>query len=157
METLVLCHCSNLHVLLSFLRSLFHAQNKKETRSKSRPKHCSVSMISRNCDEAYRLDESGNLHVPHDATDEFCSGPCYGETKLVLNCINGILKHFLFYNKASVVDVRRTIYAACSYTNKRGNFDVASYLEGEYSAAAHKLGLPFPMFVAMVGGTLMLI
>lgn len=53
-------------------------------------------------------------------TDEYCSSPCISETHLVLNCIENVLSHFKFYNKASINDVRETIKSGCSYGPKRG-------------------------------------
>ncbi|MBA0859638.1 hypothetical protein Goshw_009112 [Gossypium schwendimanii] len=87
------------------------------------------------CDEAYRLNESGNLNVPREATDIFCNGPCFAETKLVLKCVDNILSDFIFYNKATIGDVTNVLHAGCSYTNRRGNFDVGDYFQGEISEA----------------------
>lgn len=53
-------------------------------------------------------------------TDEYCSSPCISETHRVLNCIENLLSHFKFYNKASINDVRGTIKSGCSYGPKRG-------------------------------------
>ncbi|KAL8105407.1 uncharacterized protein LOC141678693 [Apium graveolens] len=81
------------------------------------------------CEESYRLTESGNINVPPEYTDQYCRGSCFSETNLVLNCIDDILSHFLFYNRASVWDVRATIKAGCSYGPKRGNFNVAEHIQ----------------------------
>ena len=72
------------------------------------------------CNEAYRLNENGNLNVPRDATDIFCTGPCLAETQLVLKCVDNILSDFTFYNKATVRDIRDVLHAGCSYTSRRG-------------------------------------
>ncbi|KAH8496383.1 hypothetical protein H0E87_019221 [Populus deltoides] len=58
-----------------------------------------------------------------------------GETHLVLNCIQNIMKNFVFYNKATIVDVRYTIKAGCSYGPERGNFDVSEHLQAEQNNA----------------------
>ncbi|XVF05968.1 hypothetical protein REPUB_Repub06bG0007300 [Reevesia pubescens] len=87
------------------------------------------------CAEAYRLNESGNLNVPLEATDIFCSGPCLAETQLVLKCLDNILSDFTFYNKATVRDIRDVLRDGCSYTSRRGNFDVGDYFQGEISEA----------------------
>lgn len=79
-----------------------------------------ASQIYSSCKESYRLTESGNLNVPHDYTDQYCNGPCLTETHLVLDCIEGILYHFVFYNKATIKDVRDTIKAGCGYGPERG-------------------------------------
>ncbi|PPD97394.1 hypothetical protein GOBAR_DD05607 [Gossypium barbadense] len=71
------------------------------------------------CDEAYRLNESGNLNVPREATDIFCNGPCFAETQIVLKCVDNILSDFIFYNKATIGDVTNVLHAGCSYTNRR--------------------------------------
>lgn len=58
--------------------------------------------------------------MPPEYADHYCNGACLSETYLVLNCIDNILSHFLFYNRATIRDVRETIKAACSYGPKRG-------------------------------------
>ncbi|KAG8480881.1 hypothetical protein CXB51_025586 [Gossypium anomalum] len=87
------------------------------------------------CEESSRLSASGNLDVPPEYTDEYCSGPCLSETHLVLNCIENIMKNFVFYNKATIHDIRDTIKAGCSYGPERGNFDVEEHLEAEESGS----------------------
>lgn len=93
--------------------------------------------------------------------DPYCNGPCLSETHLVLNCIENIMKNFVFYNKATIVDVRYTIKAGCSYGPERGillvyevvillwflpqsqilvwchpgNFDVSEHLQAEQNNA----------------------
>ncbi|XP_027364501.1 uncharacterized protein LOC113871603 [Abrus precatorius] len=89
------------------------------------------------CNEAYRLNPSGNINIPPDATDFFCSGPCLTETQLVLNCIDNILSNFIFYNKATVQQMRYALNAGCSYSRQRGNFNLADYIGGEANNA-HK-------------------
>ncbi|XP_058076766.1 uncharacterized protein LOC131225277 [Magnolia sinica] len=109
-------------------------------------------MIYESCQEAYQLNESGNINVPSEAADEYCNGPCYSETELVLNCVDGILSNFVFYNKATVQDVRSVINAGCSDTSERGNFDVASHIQGVHSHA-HKHVHPIYMYMVMaIGG-----
>lgn len=80
------------------------------------------------CEESYRLTESGELHVPVDHVPEFCTGPCLEETNLVLHCLDGIMEHFLFFNKATTKDVRDTILVACSHG---GDLDVAEHIEAD--------------------------
>ncbi|XAR57023.1 hypothetical protein NMG60_11025021 [Bertholletia excelsa] len=89
--------------------------------------------IYSSCEETCRLSQSGNLNVPHEHTDEFCNGPCLAETYLVLHCIENILAHFEFHNKATVQDVRQTIEAGCGHGSQRGNFNVAEHLQAEKS------------------------
>ncbi|XP_057531951.1 uncharacterized protein LOC130810043 [Amaranthus tricolor] len=84
------------------------------------------------CDDSCRLTVSGELHVSNDQVDEFCSGPCLEETNLVLDCIDGIMEHFLFFNKATTQDIRDTIVAGCGDGDERGNFDVAEHIEADY-------------------------
>ncbi|KAB2062880.1 hypothetical protein ES319_A10G180800v1 [Gossypium barbadense] len=91
--------------------------------------------IYSSCEESSRLSASGNLDVPPEYTDEYCSGPCLSETHLVLNCIENIMKNFVFYNKATIHDIRDTIKAGCSYGPERGNFDVEEHLEAEESGS----------------------
>ncbi|XP_039032363.1 uncharacterized protein LOC120167406 [Hibiscus syriacus] len=88
------------------------------------------------CDEAYRLNESGNLNVPREATDVFCNGPCLAETRLVLQCVDDVLSGFVFYNKATVRDITNVLRAGCSYTSTRGNFGVGDYFQGGISDAS---------------------
>ncbi|BBG93105.1 Glycine-rich protein family, partial [Prunus dulcis] len=87
------------------------------------------------CEESYRLNESGDLKVPAAKTDEYCNGPCLQETHLVLDCVDNILSNFLFYNKATVQDVRDTIRAGCGYGEERGKFDVPEHIKAEGSKA----------------------
>ncbi|KAF4393669.1 hypothetical protein G4B88_007655 [Cannabis sativa] len=89
--------------------------------------------IYSSCEESYRLSESGNLEVPPEKAEEYCGGPCLKETHLVLSCIDNILANFLFYNKATIQDVRDTIHAGCGYGPERGNFNVAQHIEAEES------------------------
>ncbi|KAK6146218.1 hypothetical protein DH2020_020087 [Rehmannia glutinosa] len=91
--------------------------------------------IYSSCDEAYRLTQNGELNVSPEYTDQYCNGPCLKETHLVLDCIDGILKHFVFYNKATLEDVRETIEVGCSYGPKRGDFNVAEHIEADSAIA----------------------
>ncbi|KAK8501663.1 hypothetical protein V6N12_002401 [Hibiscus sabdariffa] len=72
------------------------------------------------CNEAYRLNESGDLNIPREATDVFCNGPCLAETQLVLKCVDNVLSGFVFYNKATIRDITNVLRAGCSNTNTRG-------------------------------------
>ncbi|KAL4386073.1 hypothetical protein GQ457_09G024160 [Hibiscus cannabinus] len=91
--------------------------------------------IYSSCEESYRLTASGNLDVPFEYTDEYCVGPCLSETQLVLNCIENIMKHFLFYNRATIQDIRDTIHAGCSYGPERGHFNVEEHIEAEENSS----------------------
>ncbi|KAL1807413.1 hypothetical protein ACET3Z_024403 [Daucus carota] len=88
------------------------------------------------CEQSYRLTESGDINVPPEYADQYCRGPCFSETNLVLNCIDNILSHFLFYNRASIQDVRETIKAGCSYGPERGNFNVAEHIQARENSAS---------------------
>lgn len=79
-----------------------------------------VLQVYTGCDEAYRLTLSGNINVPPEATDLFCTGPCLTQTQAILNCIDNVLSDFLFYNRATVRDIRYVLRAGCSHTNLRG-------------------------------------
>ncbi|KAL1831696.1 hypothetical protein ACET3Z_001347 [Daucus carota] len=87
------------------------------------------------CEKSYRLTESGNINVPPGYTDQYCHGSCLSETNLVLNCIDNILSHFLFYNRASIYDLRATIKAGCSYGPHRGNFNVEEHILARENSA----------------------
>ncbi|KAL5541918.1 hypothetical protein UlMin_009628 [Ulmus minor] len=89
--------------------------------------------IYSSCEESYRLTESGNLEVPSEKTEEYCSGPCLTETNLVLDCIDNILSHFVFYNRATIQEVRETVQAGCGYGPERGDFNVEEHIESEES------------------------
>ncbi|KAJ4848403.1 hypothetical protein Tsubulata_032772, partial [Turnera subulata] len=91
--------------------------------------------IYSSCEEAYRLTENGNLNVPPEYVDPYCSGPCLTETNLVLNCIENIMTNFVFYNRATIKDIKSTIKAGCSYGAERGNFNVADHLQAEENSA----------------------
>ncbi|XWS08517.1 hypothetical protein CRYUN_Cryun40dG0009400 [Craigia yunnanensis] len=99
--------------------------------------------IYSSCEETCRLTASGNLDVLPDYADKYCNGPCLSETHLVLNCIENIMTNFLFYNKATIQDIRDTIQAGCGYGPERGNFNVEEHIEAERSsinkAATHIL------------------
>ncbi|KAL1339678.1 uncharacterized protein LOC130948322 [Arachis stenosperma] len=87
------------------------------------------------CNEAYRLNPSGNINIPLQATDSFCSGPCLSETRLVLNCINDMLSNFVFYNKATAQQMRNALDAGCSFSRERGNFNLGDYIRQETNNA----------------------
>lgn len=96
--------------------------------------HCfNEKQIYSSCIEAYRLSLNGELNVPPENADEYCNGPCLSETHLVLNCIEGVLSHFKFYNHATVNDVKETIKSGCSYGPKRGDFNVAERVQEDDS------------------------
>ncbi|CAN4106268.1 unnamed protein product [Withania somnifera] len=84
--------------------------------------------IYSSCEESYRLTETGELHVPPEYTDQYCRGPCLEETHLVLNCLENILSHFRFYNKATIRAVEETIKEGCSDGPRRGYFNVADHI-----------------------------
>ncbi|KAL9407677.1 hypothetical protein AB3S75_046254 [Citrus x aurantiifolia] len=87
------------------------------------------------CEQSYRLTESGNIDVPPDYTDKYCNGPCLTETNLVLDCIENIMLHFKFYNKATIQDIRDTIKAGCSHGPENGNFNVSKHIQTQGSSA----------------------
>ncbi|XP_004487793.1 uncharacterized protein [Cicer arietinum] len=91
--------------------------------------------IYQSCEESYRLSENGNLDVPPEKTDAFCEGPCISETNLVLTCIDNIFSNFIFYNRATIEDVKQTILAGCGYGPGRGNFNVAEHIQTEENKA----------------------
>ncbi|THG09589.1 hypothetical protein TEA_022259 [Camellia sinensis var. sinensis] len=80
--------------------------------------------IYNRCNEAYRLNQSGDLNVPPEATDQFCNGACLSETQGLLNCLDNIFSNFMFYNKATIGDIRGTLRGGCSYTNQRGVYNI---------------------------------
>ncbi|PWA83546.1 hypothetical protein CTI12_AA167650 [Artemisia annua] len=97
--------------------------------------------IYSNCEESYRLTQSGNLNVPPDYTDQFCGGACLKETDLVLNCINDVLSNFLFFNRATVRAVKDTIKDGCSFGPRRGDFNVAEHIQS-YESNSFKFSYP---------------
>ncbi|GAV91410.1 hypothetical protein CFOL_v3_34805 [Cephalotus follicularis] len=113
--------------------------------------------IYSSCEESYRLTESGNLNVPSAYTVSYCTGPCLQETQLVLNCIENILTNFVFYNEATIQDVRDTVKAGCGYGPERGNFNVAEHLQAERNSS-HKVAaqILFGLGMMIVGGGLFL-
>ncbi|KAJ9185986.1 hypothetical protein P3X46_005550 [Hevea brasiliensis] len=86
---------------------------------------CFNNKIYNGCDEAFGLTLSRNINVPPEATDVFCNGPCLTQTQAILNCIDSVLSDFLFYNGATVRDIRNILRTGCSYASLRGNFNVA--------------------------------
>ncbi|XP_008786227.2 uncharacterized protein LOC103704639 [Phoenix dactylifera] len=98
------------------------------------------------CHESYRLSAEGTIHVPPQATEEYCNGPCLVETKLVLQCVDNILYNFQFYNGATVQDVKYALNTGCGHTSKRGDFNVLERSEGDegehgYHGHGNKLGI----------------
>ncbi|KAK8508469.1 hypothetical protein V6N13_022918 [Hibiscus sabdariffa] len=101
-----------------------------------------------------RLTASGNLDVPLEYANEYCAGPCLSETNLVLDCIENIMKHFLFYNKATIPDIRDTIQAGCGYGPERGHFDVTEHIEAEENGSSRAIkGILIGMGSAIIGLT----
>ncbi|KAL8249693.1 hypothetical protein R6Q59_006561 [Mikania micrantha] len=94
---------------------------------------CLNDKIYSECEESYRLTESGDLHIPPDYTDQYCGGPCVKETNLALNCISGLVNNFIFYNHATITNVKEAIKAGCSFGPSRGNFNVAEHIEADKS------------------------
>ncbi|KAG9459597.1 hypothetical protein H6P81_004105 [Aristolochia fimbriata] len=92
-------------------------------------------LIYRSCQEDYRLSADGSINVPPQAVDAYCTGPCIDETRLVLNCVDGIISNFIFDNGATTRAVRSTIIAACSDSSQRGNFNVAAHILDEDNQA----------------------
>ncbi|KVH90204.1 hypothetical protein Ccrd_007763 [Cynara cardunculus var. scolymus] len=98
-----------------------------------------LKQIYSSCEESYRLTERGQLNVPPEFADEYCNGPCLKETHLVLNCINDILTHFVFYNHATIKDVKETIKVGCGYGPHRGDFNVAEHIESNSYQHLHPI------------------
>ncbi|CAN0888617.1 hypothetical protein LINGRAHAP2_LOCUS15887 [Linum grandiflorum] len=71
--------------------------------------------VYKNCDEELRLNESGSLRA--EQMEAYCRGSCFTENNLVLNCLEGIMNNFRFYNNATINDVRDTFKATCSSTS----------------------------------------
>ncbi|RRT46625.1 hypothetical protein B296_00048387 [Ensete ventricosum] len=71
------------------------------------------------CQESYRLNGGGKVGVPPGAADVFCDGPCLVETKLALDCVERTLHGFIFFNGASVMDVRFALDVGCGHTSRR--------------------------------------
>ncbi|CAN1161566.1 hypothetical protein LINPERHAP2_LOCUS23998, partial [Linum perenne] len=112
-----------------------YAQNLPQQLISKASSSCFNDKIYDRCNRAYRLTLSGNINVPADATDMFCDGPCFDETRHVLDCIDDLFSDFVFFNRAMVKDVRSVVNSACSSTSRRGDFDVSSYLRDETSRA----------------------
>lgn len=89
--------------------------------------------IYSSCEESYRLTASGQLHVPPEYADEYCHGPCLQETYLVLKCVDDILSHFVFYNHATIEDVKETLKIGCTDGPHKGDFDVAEHIDKDKS------------------------
>ncbi|XP_062083498.1 uncharacterized protein LOC133789761 [Humulus lupulus] len=86
------------------------------------------------CDKTYRLNEGGNLNIPPQAVGLFCNGPCLAETELVLNCVDNIFSNFLFYNKATIGDIRGALNVGCTY-DRKGLFNFGGFPQGVISHA----------------------
>ncbi|KAG7605472.1 hypothetical protein ISN45_At05g044750 [Arabidopsis thaliana x Arabidopsis arenosa] len=95
--------------------------------------------IYRECDESWRLTLNGDLNIPLGRTEEFCEGPCFSETHLALNCIEEIIHHYRFFNRATIHDIRETLKSGCSYGPERGVFNVLEHIEDEDENASEKI------------------
>ncbi|XP_031264489.1 uncharacterized protein LOC116122823 [Pistacia vera] len=91
--------------------------------------------IYSNCEESCRLTQSGNINVSPEHVEEYCNGPCLTETHLVLDCIEDVLANFIFYNRATINDIKDTIKAGCGYGPERGDFNVAEHIQAEENSA----------------------
>ncbi|KAJ0093199.1 hypothetical protein Patl1_24934 [Pistacia atlantica] len=91
--------------------------------------------IYSNCEESCRLTQSGNINVSPEHVEEYCNGPCLTETHLVLDCIEDVLANFIFYNRATINDIKNTIKAGCGYGPERGDFNVAEHIQAEENSA----------------------
>ncbi|GMI79379.1 hypothetical protein HRI_001607200 [Hibiscus trionum] len=132
----------NLLIIVAIFCSNVRSGNAQNFPAQSIPKafFCfNNKYIYTGCNEAYRLNESGDLNIPREATDAFCNGPCLAETQLVLKCVDNVLSGFVFYNKATVRDIGYVLRSGCSYTNTRGNFDLGDYFQGGISEASRLL------------------
>ncbi|KAL8026075.1 hypothetical protein ABFX02_14G005500 [Erythranthe guttata] len=99
--------------------------------------------IYSSCDEEHRLTQNGELNVPPEYADEYCNGACLKETYLVLDCIDDVIKYFVFYNKATLRDIRETIKCGCSYGPKRGDFNVEEHIQADEGVANNSMINPF--------------
>lgn len=80
-----------------------------------------TKQIYRGCNKEYQLNESGDLHIPCEATNEYCNGPCLSETKTLLSCIDKLASNFLFLNRATTQLIGNVLDTGCrGYTNQRG-------------------------------------
>lgn len=112
------------------------------------------------CNEEYRLTQSGEFHVPLEETESFCTGSCYRETELVLDCIDHSFSYFIFYNGANVQIIRNVLRNGCSNGVLRGNFNVGQFLfNGAFFGAADKLSnsIRFSTFGLLITGCYALI
>ncbi|XP_010482213.1 PREDICTED: keratin, type I cytoskeletal 50 kDa-like [Camelina sativa] len=95
--------------------------------------------IYRECEETWRLTLTGDLNIPLGRTEEFCQGPCFSETHLALNCIEDIIHHYRFFNRATIHDIRETLKCGCSYGPERGDFNVLEHIEDEEENGSEKM------------------
>ncbi|XP_023644247.1 paraneoplastic antigen Ma6E [Capsella rubella] len=95
--------------------------------------------IYRECEETWRLTLTGDLNIPVGRTEEFCQGPCFSETHLALNCIEDIIHHYRFFNRATIHDIRETLKSGCSYGPERGDFNVLEHIEDEEENGSEKM------------------
>ncbi|KAK1294348.1 hypothetical protein QJS10_CPA16g01630 [Acorus calamus] len=147
----------SLFLPLMFISGFTSAENENPANIFSKAFRCldDQNVYSR-CQEDYRINVAGNINVPYDETDTYCSGPCLIETKLVLDCIDGIMSNFLFYNSATTKNIRSTLRSGCSHTNRRGNFNVAENLEEESNGGDKKFKPIYYAWVSLFLGLLML-
>ncbi|XP_010442399.1 PREDICTED: uncharacterized protein LOC104725433 [Camelina sativa] len=95
--------------------------------------------IYRECEETWRLTLTGDLNIPLGRTEEFCQGPCFSETHLALHCIEDIIHHYRFFNRATIHDIRETLKSGCSYGPERGDFNVLEHIEDEEENGSEKM------------------
>ncbi|KAJ8747657.1 hypothetical protein K2173_004605 [Erythroxylum novogranatense] len=122
----------------------------------------SDNQIYNSCKEAHRLNATGNLNVSAEHVDAFCNRTCLSGIYSVLNCIEGIMENFKFYNNATINVIRDTIKAGCGSGSARGNFNVTELLPNETSRASNTkmqqilFGLSLIITMAVAGPALLL-
>ncbi|XP_031486479.1 uncharacterized protein LOC116254948 [Nymphaea colorata] len=103
------------------------------------------------CDYQYRLSVSGNLNIPEAQTDAYCSGPCLEETDLVLHCVDQIMDNFLFYNRATIRDIRDTVHDGCGHSRWRGNFNVFDHMREDESKGTRSMQQRGSLLLTLLG------
>ncbi|XP_039135596.1 uncharacterized protein LOC120273028 [Dioscorea cayenensis subsp. rotundata] len=85
--------------------------------------------IIQNCLATLGFNATTNSSSNLTTTNGFCDGPCYGQTMLVISCIDGILSNFQFYNAQMMQGVRSIFQAACGKNNSANATDGSGNVE----------------------------
>ncbi|KAG0497358.1 hypothetical protein HPP92_001815 [Vanilla planifolia] len=92
--------------------------------------------VNNNCLRSMRRISNGV--GMQNSTIGFCNGPCFGQTMLMLSCIDGILSNFQFYSPGMLQGVQSVFQMSCGgrTNNNNNNNDTNNSTSGNMVAQA---------------------